>query len=236
MSSYKELSTTFEEKLTDIEDSLVFSPSFKLRPTVFVDDEVARAALLIPLPRLIRRATPLSLSNGPCQELASILGERPWPLLGRFDDAAINGDEEEEQDSAARRTKSTNIKKAPKDQVGTRAHQKDFLASLQPTPSALQQNGSGKKRFDEDGRLAWLKAEKYIKAGTIQPHSVICACCAEELSANVPKAKKRGRKGRKKNGIYAPSAWIAHRQICAMVYEKWLGETERKDETWSFRT
>ncbi|KAF9001613.1 hypothetical protein BDZ89DRAFT_1244240 [Hymenopellis radicata] len=227
-STYKELSTTFEEKLTDIEDGLVFSPSFKLRPTVFAGDEVARAALLIPLPR-----SPLSLSNGHCQELASILNERPWPLLGRFEEAAIN--EEEEQDSAAGRTKSTNIKKAPKDQVGTRAHQKDFLASLQPTPSALQQNGSGKKRFDEDRRLVWLKAEKYIKTGTIQPHSVVCGCCAEELSTNVPKAKKRGRKGKgKKNGIYAPSAWIAHRKTCAMVYEKWLGETERTDETWSF--
>ncbi|KAF9013725.1 hypothetical protein BDZ89DRAFT_1118740 [Hymenopellis radicata] len=238
-STYKELSTTFEEKLTDIENSLVFSPSFKLRPTVFADDEVARAALLIPLPRLIRRRSPLSLSNGHCQEL----------LLGSFEEAAINGesstDEEEEQDPApakrrARHTKSTTvstIESAPKE-VRTRTHQDAFLASLQPTPAALQKNGSDKKRFDDDKRLAWLKGEKYIKAGTIQPYSMICECCSEELSTEVPKAKKSGRKGTadgKKNGLYALSVWISHRKRCPIIYQKWIGKTGRTDETWSFR-
>ncbi len=89
---------------------------------MFTEDEVARAASLHVVPRVVSASqwvdfkpcqyradgllnrlisrTPLSQNNQTDEGLLSILGKRPWPLLGTFEEKAIDGissDEEEEQ-------------------------------------------------------------------------------------------------------------------------------------------
>ncbi len=110
-----------------------------------------------------------------------------------------------------------------KDKVKTRAHQKAFLASLQATPAVLKKNNETRARFDnDDGRLAWLQREKYIKADSIAPSSVICGGCSLTQILK-PKTNKR-KCTRKRNCAYTPTAWIAHRQNCPFIYKKWLQE------------
>ncbi|KAF8915725.1 hypothetical protein CPB85DRAFT_1432740 [Mucidula mucida] len=142
---YKSLSKGLEKQWDDIEDGLVLSP---LRPAVFTEDEVARAALqvvrpIIPAPPVVPtpRPAPLSQVNQCDEELVKPLSELPWPLLGKFEDTAIDGESSDEEEEE-------NHDPAPpkKDKVKTRAHQKAFLASLQATPAVLKKNNETRAR------------------------------------------------------------------------------------------
>ncbi|KAF8999001.1 hypothetical protein BDZ89DRAFT_1051432 [Hymenopellis radicata] len=71
----------------------------------------------------------------------------PQPLLGTFEASAIDGLESSVEEEGEDSTPPKKRARLPKDEVKTRMHQEDCLASLQSTPAALQQNGSDKKRF-----------------------------------------------------------------------------------------
>ncbi|KAF8915716.1 hypothetical protein CPB85DRAFT_1560076 [Mucidula mucida] len=230
---YKQLSKGLKKQWDDIEDGLVLSP---LRPAVFTEDEVARAALQVvcqinSAPPVVptARPAPLSQVNQCDEQLVKPLRGLPWPLLGKFEETAIDGESSDEEEEE-------NHDPAPpkKDKVKTRAHQKAFLASLQATPAVLKKNNETRVRFDnDDGRLAWLQREKYIKADSIAPSSVICGGCSLTQILK-PKTNKR-KCTRKRNCAYTPTAWISHRQNCPFIYKKWLQEKGLTDETWSFR-
>ncbi len=122
------------------------------------------------------------------------------------------------------------------DKIKTRSHQQEFLASLQATPAALKKNSETEGLFDDNGRLAWLQREKYIKTDSIQEFSVACACCSEEQITKPKAKKKEGTRGSgKRTAPYTPTAWLAHRKKCPFIYQHWIGKMGLTDETWSFR-
>ncbi len=98
----------------------------------------------------------------------------------------------------------------------TRAHLDAFYGSLQLGPKQLQLLGQpNRKNMTKLQREAYLNADVWIKAGTIEPYKVTCAGCDKSIALEKP------RTGVQKGNEYYAGNWNKHRNHCGEVYRKW---------------
>ncbi|KAF9017669.1 hypothetical protein BDZ89DRAFT_1140536 [Hymenopellis radicata] len=101
----------------------------------------------------------------------------------------------------------------------TRAHLEAFYTSLQPGPRQLQLLGKQKSKIlSKQEREEYLKADEWIKEGSVQRWEVVCAGCDRHITLEKPRSDAQMEKG---GCEFYPGNWNKHRNGCAGVYRKW---------------